>query len=387
MDLITTHDLEELARRVDGPRVSIYMPTHRTVPEVEQDRIRLKNLAGKAEDRLEEGGHRRKEIEPIVAPLRKLVANDFFWNTRSDGLAVFAGPEGLRTYKLPASFEPSVAVSPRYLLKPLIGFLASDGRYFVLALSRGSVRLFQASKLSVSEVDLENAPSSLAEALRFDDPESQLQFHTGTTQRRDGPDRKAMYHGHGVGTDDEDSNTLRFLTKVDRGLQSVLANERVPLVLAGVKDLQAAYRQVNTYQQLAERGIDGNPDKMSGKELHEASWTLVEPIFKEGLRKSLEQYRALDGEGSELAVDKLKDVVVSAQEGRVGTLFVARYGHAWGTFDPESVAVVCHDRPDDTNIDLLDFAAVRSFATKAAVYAIPEETVPGDGAAAAVLRF
>jgi hypothetical protein len=387
MDIVTTADLETLATERDGPKVSIYLPTHRTVPDVEQDRIRLKNLVGEAEDRMEQAGHRRDAIKPVISPLRKLVDSDFFWTSRSDGLAAFSDAETTRTFKLPTAFEPVSAVSPRFLLKPLIGFLATDCRYFVLALSRNSVRLFQASKLSVSEVDLESAPSSLAEALRFDDPESQLQFHTGTTQRADGPDRRAMFHGHGVGTDDEESDTIRFLTKVDRGLRDVLANERVPLVLAGVKDLLAAYRSVATYQHLVERGAEGNPDRMSGKKLHEATWGIVEPIFKEGLRVSYEEYKALAGEGSDLVVDKLRDVVASAHEGRVKTLFVAKEEHAWGTFDPESVEVECHERPGDENIDLLDFAAVRTFATKGEVYVVPAAQVPGDGFAAAVLRF
>jgi len=387
MDIVTTADLETLATERDGPKVSIYLPTHRTVPDVEQDRIRLKNLVGEAEDRMEEAGHRRDEIKPVISPLRKLVDSDFFWTSRSDGLAAFSDAETTRTYKLPTAFAPVSAVSPRFLLKPLIGFLATDCRYFVLALSRNSVRLFQASKLSVSEVDLESAPSSLAEALRFDDPESQLQFHTGTTQRADGPDRRAMFHGHGVGTDDEESDTIRFLTKVDRGLQDVLANERAPLVLAGVKDLLAAYRSVATYQHLVERGAEGNPDRMSAKDLHEATWGIVEPIFKEGLRASYEEYKALAGEGSDLVVDTLKDVVASAHEGRVKTLFVAKEEHAWGTFDPEAVVVECHERPGDENIDLLDFAAVRTFATKGEVYVVPAAQVPGDGFAAAVLRF
>ncbi|MBD3367759.1 MAG: hypothetical protein GF405_06250 [Candidatus Eisenbacteria bacterium] len=387
MDLITTGDLGRFASAHDGPKISIYMPTHRTAPDVKQDRIRLKNLVGEVQDRLEASDHRRDEITPIVSPLMKLVESDAFWEARSDGLAVLADADVMKTYRLPASFEPVAAVSPRYLLKPLIGFLATDCRYFVLALSRNSVRLFQASRLSVSEVDLESVPTSLAEALRFDDPESQLQFHTGTSQSSNGPDRRAMFHGHGVGTDDEESNTIRFLKKVDKGLHDVLADEHAPLVLAGVKDLLACYRGVNTYSHLVDGEAEGNPDHMSGKELHERTWSIVEPVFLKGLREAFEQFAQLHGERSDLAVTGLEDVVACAHEGRVRTLFAARGEHVWGTFDPEAVEVTRHDSSTDENLELIDFAAVRTFATRGEVYVVPPDRVPGDGHLAAVLRF
>ncbi len=387
MDLLRRRDLETLASEAGGPHVSIYMPMHRTVPDVEQDRIRLKNLIRQAEERLEEGEHRRKEILPIIDPLRQLHESAGFWDSRSDGLALFTSGSGVRAYKLPARFEATAAVGPRYLLKPLIGFLAMDGRYFILAFSRNRVRLFQASRQSVSEVNVDSAPESLAEALRFDDPERQLQFHTGTAQRGKGTDRSAVFHGHGAGDDDREANTVRFLTQVDRGIHDVLADEHAPLVLVAVDELQAVYRDLQTYPHLIERHAKGNPDEISPEHLHDVTWPLVEPIFKQGLRSALADYSRLEGQGNKLVVNGVRETIPAAHEARVGSLFVASKAHAWGVFDPEAVSVECHDRDDDENIDLLDFAAVRVFSTGGSVYVLPEELVPGGERIAAVLRF
>jgi len=47
-------------------------------------------------------------------------------------------------------------------------------------------------------VELEDVPQSIAEALRYDDPEKSLQFHTGTSGGGNG-ERAAMFHGQGIG--------------------------------------------------------------------------------------------------------------------------------------------------------------------------------------------
>jgi hypothetical protein len=50
---------------------------------------------------------------------------------------------------------------------------------------------------------LEDVPTSIAEALKYDDPEKNLQFHTGTTGGGGG-ERSAMFHGQGAGNDEQE---------------------------------------------------------------------------------------------------------------------------------------------------------------------------------------
>lgn len=71
---------------------------------------------------------------------------------------------------------------------PLLPLLSGDGRFYILALSQNELRLLQATRYSVSEVDLEGVPESLSTALRYDVPEESLQWHTsgraGTAGKR-----------------------------------------------------------------------------------------------------------------------------------------------------------------------------------------------------------
>ena len=76
----------------------------------------------------------------------------------------------------------------------------------------------------MGEVELPGAPRSLADALRYDEPDRQLQFYTGTPAG--GDRRAAMFQGQGTGIDDAKTNLLRFLRQVDRAVTARIKNSR-----------------------------------------------------------------------------------------------------------------------------------------------------------------
>jgi hypothetical protein len=67
------------------------------------------------------------------------------------------------------------------LFAPLLRLLHGDGRLFVLAISQNSVRLFQATRFTVSPADLKGVPHTLAEALVTHDTDNVLTFHSRPT--------------------------------------------------------------------------------------------------------------------------------------------------------------------------------------------------------------
>ena len=89
-------------------------------------------------------------------------------------------------------------------MKPLFPLLSGDGRFYVLALSQKSVRLLEGTRDSVSEVDLEGVPESLAEALGTDQTVRQSEFRAVGSGAPGGGSQGPVYGGHGVG--DEDAN-------------------------------------------------------------------------------------------------------------------------------------------------------------------------------------
>ncbi len=383
MDVLTKDALKTLMQRVEKWCVSLYMPAHRTMPETLQDPIRFRNLLRQAEERLVANGLRAANARQLLAPAETLLDNYRFWQHQSDGLATFLAPDASHYYRLPLRFEELVVVTERFHLKPLLPLLIGDRPFYVLALSQNAVRLLQCTRHHVSEVDLENVPTSLDEALKYDDPERQLQFHTGTppgTGRR-----PAMFHGHGVGIDDSKDNILRYCRQLDAGLRTLLRGEQAPLVLAAVDYLMPIYREANTYGHLLNDGVSGNPEGLAAEELQAQAWQVVERHFRQAQEDAVSRYHRLAGTGR-TAID-IREVLPAAAHGRVECLFVAVGIQQWGTYDRNSEALQVHQEPQPGDEDLLDLAAMLTIANGGSVYAVKPADVPGKAPLAAIYRY
>jgi hypothetical protein len=388
MDILTGSELRTLTRKSEGWCVSIYMPTHQVGAEIQQDPIRLKNLLGEAEEALTLSGLRTPEAKELLEPAGRLLQDGLFWQRQSDGLAIFLSPEAFRYYRLPFDFKELVVVTDRFHVKPLLPLLSGDGRFYVLALSQGGIRLLQGTRYSVSEVDLEGLPKGLAETLGHNDPEKRFQFHTSTMTPGGKGKRPAIFHGHGVASaDDPKDYILRYFHWVDEGLRDLLRDVKAPLVLAGVDYLLPIYKEANSYPYLVDKGVEGNPEDLRAEELHEQAWAIVQPLFLAAQKEAATRYKRLAGAGSEQASNDLKEVVPAAYHGRVETLFVAIGLQQWGTFDPATNAVQLHREVKPGDEDLLDFAAVHTLLNGGTVYAVELKKVPDEAPLAAVFRY
>ncbi len=384
MQVLTHSDLQMLIEERGDPAVTITMPTHRGSDRIQQDPIRLKNLLDEAEGKLAAWGLRGPEARSLLEPIRDLTVMEDFWRFSSDGMALFRTADAFHLYRLPLSMEAEVKVSDRYHLKHLMPLLSGDGHYYILALSQNEVRLLAGTRDQVEQVELEDVPASLAEALKYDDPERRLQWHTSTA-RPSGSLRPAVFHGHGA--DDARGDIRRYFLKVDAGLQAMLAGERAPMVLAAVDYLIPIYREASGYPHVLEDGVTGNPEELSPRELHERAWRIVAPLFERERREAEARFSQLHGQGSDLASTDVAEVVRAAYAGRVEAIFVAVDEHHWGRFDPSSLAVEQHDEERVGDDDLLDLAAVRTYLNGGAVYAVDPAQVPGGGAVAAIMRY
>jgi hypothetical protein len=385
MNIISRKNLKKLGKKRDGWHVSIFVPTHQAGSEIQQDPIRLKNLVREAEQHLNDAGLRSPEAEELLEPALSLVQDRNFWQIQSDGLAIFLSSEIADHYRLPLDFQELVVVADRFHLKPLLPLLSGDGQFFILALSQDEVRLLLGTRYKVGEVDLAGTPTSFAEALRLDDPEKQLQFHTATGPAGGRGGRAASFHGHGGATKDDKVDLLRYFHKVDEGVQNLLAGEKAPLVLAGVDYLLPLYREANTYAHLIEEGIEGNPDDLSMEELHQDAWVLVESHFLEERDAAADRFRQLASTDS--ASDDLAEIVPAAHHGRVETLFVSLDHQQWGAYDPETNEIRLRRELKPGDQDLMDFAAVQVLLHGGSVYAAEAEQLPVGAPLAALFRY
>lgn len=370
--------IQELAQISNPACVSIYLPTHPAGTQTRQDPIRLKNLLREAEDNLVEKGFRSSEVREQLEPATRLLDDEVFWRHQNLGLALFLTPNWFRLYRLPIQFEELAVTNNRFYCKPLIPLLANSGQFYLLALSQNQIRLFQATRYNIVPVDLENVPQSLAEALKYDDPEKQLRFHSGG-------DPTPIYHGQGVGTTDNKTDIWRYFQKVDAGLQDLLRDRPLPLILAGVDYLLPIYREATSYPHLLPDNITGNPDNFKPAELHEQAWPIARSYFQQAQHQALDIYRQQVGTGQ--ATSRLETIVLAAHRGQIDTLFVCANVHQWGKFDPQTQTVEVHSPAEPHDEELLDLAALQTFLQGGTVYALEREQMPDNSLLAASFRY
>ncbi len=388
MDILTKAELEQLMRREEQWCVSIYMPTHRTGAETQQDPIRLKNLLGGAEKHLSDEGVGRRDIQKMLEPASKLLQESYFWQHQSDGLAIFLSANRIRRYRLPLNFAELMVVTDHFHISPLLPLFTGDGQFYVLALSQNEVRLLLGTRYSVSEVDIGQVGGSLAEAIPSLNHQMSFQLHaSGSTGGMPGSG-SVTFHGQGGGSDESAKNELlRYFRLVSDGLTEFLKGDRVPLVLAGVEYLLPIYKEANTYPNLIDAVIKGNPDLLSADELHKSAWDILGPHFQAAQEEAFAHYQQLAGQASERVADTLEKIVPAAYDGRVETLFVAAGVQQWGVFNPVTNEIEIHAQIESGDEPLLDMAAVQTYLKGGIVYAVGPEKVPSGTSAAAVLRY
>ncbi|MBV9387786.1 MAG: hypothetical protein JOZ78_15295 [Chroococcidiopsidaceae cyanobacterium CP_BM_ER_R8_30] len=389
MAMLSLDELKTLTENPQNPCVSIYLPMQKAGPEIRQNPIRFKNLIRAAEERLDAIGISHQEAMEWLSSAHQLDKSDF-WEHQDRGLAIFISKAVFRYYRLPVEFPELVIVTNRFHLKPLLPLFTNDEQFYILALSQKDVRLLEGTRYSVKEIELENVPKSMDEALQYDETAQEGQFRISTS--RGGTANSAVQAGtfHGQGSPDRDDikqDLLQFFHAIDAGLHEKLRRKTAPLVLAGVEYLFPIYQEANTYQHLVEEGITGNPENLKPEELHDQALQIVEPLFQKHQHETIERYQELAGADTGKASRDLKEIVPAAFFQRVDSLLVAGGQQYWGRFDPDTMKVELHQEPEPDDEDLLDFCAIHTLLNGGAVYVVEPEKVPAEASAAAIFRY
>ncbi len=384
-DIFGKDDLERLLKTEEPFCLTLLMPTADAGQETRQNPIRFKNLLGRAEDLISGTAMPAASQKKYLEPLRAMVSDKPFWANQSKGLALFRSEAEVRIYRLPVELNEFVAVGDHFHVKPLLPFLLKDRRFYVLALSQSEARLLECSRQEVRELKVEGMPANLAEVLKFDESERQLQFHTGTP-KAEGGRRSAMFRGHGVGFDESKDNLLRYFQQVSRAVESELKDETAPLVLAGLDHMIGAYRETNKYANLLEEGVVRNPDGLSTEELQGRAWAQIERRLEAEEEKALEAH--VKASTRSPSSQDLKEILPAAYHSRVDTLFLAADTNEWGIFDAKTGSVTMEKAPGPGNCcDLLNLAACHTLLNGGTVHAIPRIRMPNGASAAALFRY
>lgn len=353
-DIPTRAQIERLLMNRSGASVSIYLPTSRTALAAQSDRVTLANLAAAAVERVRQREVSAEEIAGLEAGMQALIDDDDFWTRQADSLAVFATPETVISFRLPNELTETVQVGDRFHVKPLLRTTTFPQAAYVLALSKGAVRLL--------EIGPDAAPQevSVAELPRDAwDPRSNKVFMA------------------------RDRNYVR---QIDHALRGVLNGSTLPLILAATEGIAALYRTVNTYPHLADTRWPGNPEECSDADLAAGARTILDEIYAQQLAQTSALFDQRFSQGR--AATDLSDIARLATLGAVDTVLVDIDGVVPGSIDEATGAVTfgAHGAADDS-YGVVDEIARRVLLASGSVLAVRAEDIPGGGPAAAILRY
>ena len=374
--LITKPALFQLVAEHHEPCVSLLMPTV-VKGDTAQNSIRFKNLIKKTESELKKYSLKNKEVAELLEKPNTLLSDDVFWEYQNEGLAVYVSPDFFGVYKLPLAPVELAVVNNRFMIKPLLPIFSNDGRFFLLALSQKSTKLFEGTQTKMHDLKV-----SFPTIDEFHDKESQLQQHSPSDSKNRG---SIQFHGQGAGKDNKKEKIQRLLSEIDKKVHEVLKGQDAALLLAGVDYVLPIYRSVNTYPRLTEKVLEGNPENIKSEELHRRVLKLVDPLFKEDQDKSLALYHKM--KPANKTSSDIRKILVSANQGLIDTLFVARHQQVWGLFEPTKNKILIHDEQQTGDDDLLDLASVLTMKKGGAVYVVASKNMPGPTAIAALYRY
>lgn len=382
-DILTREDLAALITAGSDPAVSIYMPTHRAGAEIRQDPIRFKHLLQELRRQLRDGRYPGTRLNELLEPVQPLVHDHLFWRNQADGLAVFLATGRAQLYRIPVVVPELFVVADAFHIKPLLPLVSRHGTFFILALSQQGCRLLEGTRYGVRQWDIPELALSLDEALPYDDPEKQMQFHTGTSPRVG--KRDAIHHGQGLPKNDLQNRRSRYCRFINKTVSAALKSGSDPLVLAADKGSARLYREVNTCRTLLDKQLEGNFEHLSNQELWKKCIPLVEDVLRQEERACVNRYRELAHEPG--ASNDLKHIAAKAAQGAVEALMVEISAYRWGRHDPDSGDMVIHETPQPGDRDLLDAVAGQVLLQGGQVIGLERDQMPDESPVAAIFRF
>jgi hypothetical protein len=289
--------------------------------------------------------------------------------TQANSLAIFATPEGIRTFRLPNKLTNIVEVSDRFHLKPLIRSVTFPHNAYVLTIGEGAVRLIEVTAdLPPHEVKVPGMPRDAAQVL---------------SRSRGAPNRTGT-GDRGAGAS-ESASLTRYARAIDQALRPVLAGHERPLIVAAAEPLASIFRSMCSYPHLAEQVIQGSADHVPEHELAASARKILDAIYADEIGRLAALYATREDQGR--ATTDIAQAARAATFGAVDTLIVDMDTVVPGTVAEEDGKVTFDEQNDAANYGVVDEIARRALQSGARVVAARRADIPGNGDLAAILRY
>lgn len=301
--------LKSLRETKADPAVSIFVKTHRQHPANEQDPIALKNQLKVVEERLT-NEYDKRTATTVLDKIHE-ATKDLNHSYNLDTLAIFASTDDVQVIRMPLDTVERVMISNRFATRDLVRDMASAVHYYTVVLTREGARLIEASNDRViAEYDNNSAQQNNMENIPFPIENNGL-YTTGDA----GSDRSA---------NKEDSYLKEFFNQVDKSVQELWGEYKLPLVIVGDA------RNISYYNEVCDRPDNIIATVSNATNLEDGSAQhIIDSVQEavEGYRTAL--HEAALGEidkarGANMLSTDLQEVYRHAFQGAGETLYVRR---------------------------------------------------------------
>ncbi len=290
-------DVRELQQVQEYPAISVLMPVHRTVPDREQNPIRLKNLIREVERRLHEEFDKRR-VQAHVEKLEALAGEVNFSESR-EGLALFVSDSAAQSFHLPFPVTERVIIDDTFATRDLVFTLNRSPRYWVLALSEKPTRLYMGTRDELTEVRGRGFPMTMT--------------GPGGASRIPG--------GHGVDSSARrDDSHRHFFQEVDQKFGEIAGQDPLPLAVVGVERYLAFFREVSRHQDAIAATVEGNYDESPAHEIARAAWPGIESWLEKRRKDRLNELG--EAVGAHRYASGITEAWRFSKEGRARTVLV-----------------------------------------------------------------
>ncbi len=366
--------LKSLRETKANPAVSIFIKTHREHPANEQDPIALKNQLKVAEDRLIKE-YDKNTATTILGHIHAKTS-ELNHNYNLDTLAIFASTDDVQIVRMPLDTTERVVISDSFATRDLVRDMASAVHFYAVVLTRDMARLIEASNdRVVVEFDKDDNKQNNMENIAFPIENNGL-YTTGDG----GSDRSS---------NNESSYLKEFFNQVDKSVQELWGEHKLPLVVIGDAKNIGYYKEVCDRPDNIIATVSNVTNLDDGNAQH----------IIDGVQEAVEHYRSslhqeamgeIDkARGADMLRTDLQEVYRGAFQGAGETLYVRRWYIQPAKIDEkaQSLAVVDDATGEGVTDDAIGVIIEHVIHNGGNVIFLPEEIMGKDQPIALVTRY
>lgn len=334
------HDILSLESYQAYPSITIQLPMHTTMPERQEDPVRVKQAVNEVATLLSK--EPRDQVELLLKKIDELVRG-IDYTVSQQGIVLLVSNAHAEVVMLPFRVHERVSVGDHFELRDVIRGMQRMIRYWVLELSQKPSRLFLGTGDRLEEI-IEPAKDSLG-IERDGFPFEYLGPQETRYDAIETGDKDARYH---------DDHLKNFFRKVDHLLHKFIEKEPLPLVLVGDREDIVYFEEVTKHKQSLIAHIHGSYPKAPAYELIKVVWPHI--LNYEAQQRADVKQQFIEALGRAQHAFGLEWVWRVASEGRVHVLLVEDTYSVPGFVDaqyPHELVIGGATRPGNEREDLV----------------------------------